>query len=477
VQKARTFVGRKLEVSELEMLYANEGSQLGVLFGRRRVGKTRLLEEFATHQKGSLFFEAQEDISLRDQIRHAQLQLSKQQNDAAIANVPFQTWGHFFDKLTEIIEKKRSTKMLIILDELQWMASGKSTLISQLKYYWDKNWSKKNVMLVLCGSMATFMVEKVIRSKALYGRIDFNFQIKPLHPNETHLLLNSSRSDIESLTYQLIIGRIPKYYEWINRKKSLEWNINNLCFTSNGLLVKDFEKTFYKQFKGGSHYHKIIDVLAAGPLTFKEISDKAQLPTGGGLKSYLNNLEMADVIRSQSSIDKSFTSKMKKYYAVDEFLCFYKKYIEPNLEIINKNETRDLFSKIVTPVWLPWLGLAFERFCGNNAEYLSEKMGLKDQLVTYGPFSQRGTKTKIGFQIDMIYRLTNNNLVIVEMKNHKNEITPEIISEVEIKRQKLKTAFPNDSIQTALISIHGPTKALKASKYFDYTLKLSDLLK
>lgn len=477
MQDTKTFIGRKLEVQTLNEIYSSDKSQLGVVFGRRRVGKTRLLEEFAAHRKNCLFFEAQEDLALKDQIRHAQMQLSQQLNDANIAFVPYQTWDHFFQKISDIlVAKNKSSKTILIFDELQWMASGKSALIAKLKYYWDKQWSKQNVLLILCGSIASFMVEKVIKSKALYGRIDFEFQIKPLFPDEANQLLYSKRSAVEALLYQIVIGRIPKYYEWIDRRKSFEWNINKLCFTSAGLLLKDFEKTFYKQFKNGSHYHHIIDVLAKGPLTFKEIGDKTNLPSGGGLKSYLETLEMANVIRSHSSIEKKSTSKMKQYFLVDEFLCFYKKFIEPNIEVIRQNETRELFSKLILPNWKPWLGLAFERFCCNNAEYIAEKMGFKEKLITYGPYYQRGTKSTDGFQIDLIYRLSNNTLVLIEIKYSQNEIGPEIITEIEQKKQKLSIAFANDSIETALISLHGPSKALKASKYLDYTLKLSEIL-
>lgn len=476
MQDIKSFVGRKFEVQTLNEIYNKNISQLGVVFGRRRVGKTRLLEEFASRHKNYLFFEAQEDLSLKDQIHHAQMQLSQQLNDASIGFVPYQTWDHFFQKLSEVLTKKKSSKTIVIFDELQWMASNKTALIAKLKYYWDKHWSKQNVVLILCGSIASFMVEKVVRSKALYGRIDFEFQIKPLRPNEANLLLHSKRSLIEALTYQLVIGRIPKYYEWIDRKKSFEWNINKLCFTSLGLLIKDFEKTFYKQFKNGSHYHHIINALSKGPLTFKEISDKTNLPSGGGLKSYLETLEMADVIRPQSSLGKKSTSKMKRYFLVDELLCFYKKFIEPNVETIRQNDNRDLFSKLILPDWKPWLGLAFERFCCNNAEYLAEKMGFREQLISFGPYYQRGTESAEGFQIDLIYKLSNNTLVLVEIKYSQAEISPAVITEIEQKKQKLSLAFTNDSIETALISIHGPTKALKASQYLDYSLDLSRIL-
>jgi len=466
------FIGRDQEISNLENFYKESDSRLGVIFGRRRIGKTRLLEQFVSKKKRSLFFEALEDTSTLDQLNHLQLSLLDQTKDLTLTRTKFQTWDHFFLYLTDYLEKEPAQKKIIIFDEIQWMAQGKNQLISKIKFYWDKQWKQHNVMLVLCGSLASFMVMNVIRSKALYGRIDFQINLLPLNPHETSKLLHSNRNKREGLIYQMILGGIPKYYEWIDRQKSLEWNLNQTSFKNSGVLLKDFETTFYKQFKKGTLYPQIVELLFHGPKTLQEISTTLKVQSGGGLKSYLENLEMARIVRPIISLGNKINSKQKRYQLIDEYLCFYKKFVAPHKNEIILNNTRDLFSKIVEDKWLPWLGLAFERFCVNNGEYLAKKLGIQNSLIKFGPYYN----SKEQVQIDLIFECDRNTLIICEMKFLNKEADPSIIQEMEIKKAKLNLKFPKHSLETALIAPFGITKALRATKYFNYVLELKDIL-
>lgn len=112
------------------------------------------------------------------------------------------------------------------------------------------------------------------------------------------------RSHEEILLYQMILGRIPKYYELIDKNRSFEININNLCFQSNGVLVSEIEKIFYSQFKRDSLYNNIVQALFLGRKTLNEISLKLKVTNSGGLKEYLNNLELAQFIKSEVSFEK-----------------------------------------------------------------------------------------------------------------------------------------------------------------------------
>ncbi|MBF0361645.1 MAG: AAA family ATPase [Oligoflexia bacterium] len=466
------FIGRDQELLHLEHSYDSEDSHLGVIFGRRRIGKTCLLEKFVSKKRDSLFFEALEDVSNEQQLNHLQMSLLEQTKDLALSRFKLQTWDQFFLYLTDFLQKSPKTKKIIIFDELQWLAQGKAQLISKIKFYWDKQWKQHNVMLVLCRSLASFMVANVIRSKALYGRIDFQLNLHPLNPQESYKLLNSNRSLKEALLYQLIIGGIPKYYEWIDRKKSLEWNINQISFMRDGVLLKDFEKTFYKQFKKSTLYPKIVEVLFQGPKTLQEISKKLKVTSGGGLKSYLENLALARIIREEVSIGKNINSKQKRYQLVDEYLCFYKKFIDPYQSEISLNNSRDLYSKVVEHQWTSWTGLAFKRFCINNGEYFAQKLGIKDRLIKFGPYYS----SKERVQIDLIFECDRNVFIICEMKLLNKEVDPSIIPIMEAKKAKLQEKFKDYSLETALIAPFGLSKSLRATKYFNYTLELKDIL-
>jgi hypothetical protein len=172
-------------------------------------------------------------------------------------------------------------------------------------------------------------------------------------------------------------------------------------------------------------------------------------------------------------LDREANSKLKRYVLIDEYLCFYKKYIAPNRNAISNNSKgRQLFDRLVKPHWKPWLGFAFERFCMNNAEYLAERMSISDRILNYGPFFNKA----LGIQIDLLYKTHDKTLILCEMKFSEKKIELEIVPHIERKKEILKTHFNGFSIETALVSIHGPSKSLMLDKYFDHILTIEDLI-
>lgn len=463
------FIGRKKELKILEEKFFSNRSELVVIYGRRRVGKSALINNFLQNKKYSLSFEGIENENSLKQIEKFRISLEAQFGSKIQVPNRFKTWDELFIFITKNIFKKKE-KFIFVIDELQWAACGKSTLISLLKYYWDNHWKQQNVMLILCGSVASFMVKKVIKSTALYGRINTQILLKPLEPSEAIQMFKNKKSKEEVLQYLLVFGGIPKYLEEIDLSKSFKQNINALCFSSEGFLFNEADAIFYKQFKESQTYLKIAKLLNKGALSLESISKQLNLESGGGLKSYLDNLELAGIIKSYNSFGTKTNSKYKKYKIIDEFLIFYFKFISEHTNQIKNSKTKDYFSLLVKPVYESWFGIAFERFCFRYADYIAEKMGFADEVLSVSPFF---TKADSQFQIDMIFMRADKILVIAEVKYRNKEIQPQIITEIERKINLLK--IPQGySVQKALISLYGPNKALEASNYFDYSFTLKD---
>ena len=206
------------------------------------------------------------------------------------------------------------------------MAAGRIRLVSLLKYYWDNHWKGKHVMLILCSSVASFMVKKVLHSNALYGHTTIEILLKGFSPGEAAYLLGKKRSREEILSYQLVFGGVPKYLEQINPSQSFNQNMNTLCFSPHGIMLKEVERIFYSQFREPRTYLKILNLLKNGIFSLSEISSKTKIPSGGGLKQYLKNLERAEMIRSFVPFDRRRNSKFKKYTLADEYLTFFQIY-------------------------------------------------------------------------------------------------------------------------------------------------------
>lgn len=468
------FVGRRKELALLEDAYRSTKSELVVIYGRRRIGKSSLVNHFG-HGKPHFFpFEAVEGETTRNQIRHFTLGLRKHTGDRLLDNVDFKNWEQAFSYITDrlIPKKNGDEKTIILFDELQWMAAGRTKLVSLLKYYWDNQWKDKHVLLILCGSIASFMTRKVLKSNALYGRINLEILLKSLPADEAALLFREKRSKEEILKYLMVFGGVPKYLEEINLDRSFNQNINRLCFSPHGPLVNEVERLFYSQFRETQIYKKIVELLKTGIFSLEEISRRVGISSGGGLKSYLINLEQAEIIRSFIPFGKGFKSKFRKYALFDEFLYFYFKYMEPHRRIMTEGESDHLFETLAGESFDLWMGFAFERFCLRHSGLLAERMGFRDVVLLAAPHFGKDDQK---FQVDLLYQRSDRVITVCEIKYRNKPITREIIPEMD-RKCRLLSIPPGYTIEKALISLYGPDESLKKAAYFHHSITLADII-
>ena len=180
------FVGQSVELEVLKNYYRKSKSQLICLYGRRRIGKSELLKKFG-EQTNFLYFEGIEGGKTPAQIKNIVVQLKEQIHDTNLYRLDLSSWDAIFLYLSEYIKSQKSKKLMIVFDEFQWMAAGQSKLVSLLKSYWDRYLLKQNVLLVLCGSISSFMIKKVVKSNALYSRIDLVKNVQALNIQEAQL--------------------------------------------------------------------------------------------------------------------------------------------------------------------------------------------------------------------------------------------------------------------------------------------------
>lgn len=472
-QENLMFVGRSAELASLEEAYSSRKGELVVIYGRRRIGKSALVAQFAQGKPHLLAFEGLEGEQTQAQIRHFNDRLKNQTKDPFLDHAAFRTWEQVFSYLTERVVNAASskTKLILFFDELPWMAVGRRQLISLLKYYWDNHWKSKRVMLLLCGSVASFMVNRVIRSQALYGRFTYQMLLQGLEPHEAMQLFRRKRSAEEILKYLLVFGGIPKYLEEIQLSRSFSQNMNHLCFSPSSPMTREAERVFYSQFRESQTYARIVGLLRQSACAMHDISRKLNISSGGGLKLYLRNLEDAQIIRSFVPFNRSSRSKYRKYVLADEFLHFYFRFIEPNLRTICESRSRRLFENLTKDALDPWLGFAFERFCLKNAAHLAKVMGFHEDVLAACPHFE---KDDTRFQIDLVYKRSDDVVTVCEVKYHNKPIGTKVIPDVQRKCSLLP--LPRGyTCEKALISLYGPDQALLDSGYFDHSVVLADI--
>lgn len=459
------FIGRRNETLKFKALFEEKSSSLSVVYGRRRIGKSYFLRELLK-KHDHLFFEGLEHESTLKQIKFFQANLGQQLKDPWIKSLRFENWTDILSWLTDFIKKRRKP-LWIVFDEFQWMACQRTGLVGLLKTYWDQHWKHLKIHLILCGSIAHFMVKKVIRSKAFYGRIDLELLMPPLTPKEAHQLLGE-KSEYETLLYLMLFGGVPRYLEMLKNKRGYQQALTSLCFEKNANFADEVNKIFFSQFKEAQTYKRIVLALNKENLSLSELAKKLKIKSGGGLREYIENLELAGFVRSYmpNPINKV---KNKKFKIFDEFLTFHNRWILPNANLINEEVEQNIFHSVVLPNWSPWLGIAFENFCLKNAMGIANQLGFSNFVKQYAPFRVDSA------QFDLVYWRRDKTVTICEIKWSEKPIQADIIAEMKAKLAHFKIKS-DTRIELLLIASSGVSKAVKDSRYFDYVVDRHFLL-
>ncbi len=471
------FIGRTREIGQLRQTLNNKKSTITIIYGRRRVGKSELIRK-ALEGRKAIYFEGLENQSKSHQILNFSSQLSFQTKKEFVKKTlgesPLKNWREAFKELLDVCQ---GGETVIVFDEFQWMANYRSEIVSDLKMVWEQYLSRSGqIHLVLCGSIASFMIKKVIRSKALFGRTDLEIHLKPFSISETKEMLGS-RSDSEILEAYMLVGGIPKYLELLGQKTSIHAAMQELGFTPHGYFTEEYNRIFVSHFGENHDFQKIVESLAHHPygLNRFQISRLSKIQLGGGLTSQLYDLEMAGFIQSYLPFHKSKNSKQVLYCLKDAYMRFYFSFIKSLLKKI-EGELGDIFYRITqTPAYLSWLGQSFEYLCMDHAKKISQILGFSGIDYSYGPYFEGGGKDKKGIQIDLLFDRADHVLNLCEIKYTRKKPGIEIIEETE-KKVALVESKTRKTIQKILITKTEPSEDLVRTNYFYKIILAGELM-
>lgn len=354
-------IGRNYELQKIETLYNSNKFEFLVLYGHKRIGKSTLLIDFAK-KYNSFYFLAQEKNTI----------LSIKEFTALIKdyfNMEYMPtandWADVIAILNERIEIKlkesNGKKVCIIIDEFPFIAKEYPTIKSILQHTIDHKWQNKNIMLILCGSSVSFMINEVLGySSPLYGRRTANMELKPLNYLEATKLFPNF-SNIDKITTYLILGGIPYYLQTFSDKLSIKENIKNSIFSDVSLLKEEPILLLKQEFREPAIYNSIIEAIATGSSKFNEISQKIK-EESSKCASYIKNLQEVRIINRLIPYGESLNSKRSIYILSDFFFRFWYKYVFANsttLSLLGASKYTDLIYNDISQV----LGLAFEEVC------------------------------------------------------------------------------------------------------------------
>ena len=356
------FIGRKEELASLQEMYDRKGFQMAVLFGRRRVGKTTLINKFIeTNKCKSVSFVSTE-------MTESEL-LERMGNDVLESLAPnlsrkikFESFDSIFDFVAEESENER---IIFVIDEYPYLAKSCSYMNSLLQKYIDNKWKKSNLYFVLLGSLVSFMTEEVLGSSApLHGRANLEFKINPFDYKDTALFVPDFNAEEKAIVYGLT-GGVAKYLEQFDSNLSLDENIEKLFFSRNAFFSEEQIKTVITAEKSNPvAYNSIIDAIAKGKTKYNEI----QTTTGMSDISFcLKNLISAEIVERRET--------PKPYYIIsDSMINFYFKYVAPGASLINSGKGKIYYEQKVKQNLHQFMGSVFERMA---KDYILSNVGTK----------------------------------------------------------------------------------------------------
>lgn len=469
------FIGRSKELRRLQDTRENQIADLVVITGRRRIGKTRLAEEFGKSFQRVLLFTGlppTKGIIAQKQRDHFAQQLLKQ------TRLPPPSATDWNDLFWHLAYHCSEGDVLLIIDEISWIGMKDLTFLGKLKTVWDQDFKKNpNLVVILTGSISSWIEKNILNSTGFVGRISMEIALDelPLHcSNEFFGKGHNKISPYEKFKMLSVTGGVPRYLEEIIPSRSSEENIERLCFESGGLLVKEFERIFSDLFyKRSAIYKKIVTHLANGNSTRKQLAKGTGIANSGRLTEYLYDLETAGFISKDVSWDikSKKESKVPIYRLKDNYLRFYLKYIEPNLSRIKSGRYKaDPYQ------WAAIFGLQFENLVVNNRNRLLDLLHVNaNQVVWDNPYLQKASSRKKGCQIDYLVQTRDKCLYLCEIKFSTNPIQPTVIQEVEQKVSAL--SLPRGfSVRPILIHVNGVAPALLATEYFSAIIDFSQFL-
>lgn len=414
-------IGRTFEQNELHKILESSKSELVAVVGRRRVGKTFLIRNYLKEQ---IIFEftGVQNVSRETQIVNFVNILNMSKTDELLEKMP-QTWLEAFSLLQKRVELFNTNfKKVLFFDELPWLAGSKSDFIPAFDYFWNAWASKQNIVVVICGSSASWMNQKIINHKGgLHNRITRLITIKPFSLAETRQFLQFkgiNYPEYQILQLYMAIGGIPLYLELIDKSRSVVENLNELCLKSTGFLYDEFNRLLPSLFLHYQIHSFIIQALAKKRkgLTREELLEETKLPNGGTFTKYLDELVQSDFIDFYKPFGKQ--KKDTLYRLTDMYCLFYFAFILPN----KGNKTPDFMATSQSQSFKSWAGYTFENVCMTHILSIKKALGISGISTSISSFYAKPKDGLNGTQIDLLIERGDNSIHLCEIKFLSEEL-------------------------------------------------------
>lgn len=405
-------IGRDKERKQLLGCLSSGRSELIVVYGRRRVGKTFFIDQ-VVGKRACFTFAGMENSRMQDQLLSFSISLGKVYDAASRAT----SWLAAFDQLANYIEQLPNGSKIVVIDELPWLDTPRSRFFAAFEHFWN-TWASRrdDVKLIVCGSATSWMIDKLLSNRGgLHNRVTHQIYMAPFVLSETQKYLahyNFGYSDKEIAECYMVLGGVPYYYSLLSPELSLAQNIDQLFFATQGQLRHEFDNVYRSLFKHAGDHIKVIKALAqcGKGLSRKQLLAETRLNNNSKFTETLDELEKCGFIRLY--LPFGATKRDVLYQLVDAFSLFYLRFAVSNQYQAPSYWTHSLNSG----QYRAWSGYAFEMLCLNHLEQIKRALGIAEIQCRACSWVSRGANGKQGAQIDLLIDRADQTINVCEMK-------------------------------------------------------------
>lgn len=351
------FVGRHQELEQLNQAYQENNFQFTVIYGRRRIGKTSLINEFLKDKKAIYYVALEENAE--DNLKRFSDAISIFKNTDQGGKEKFADFEECFKEITRLAQKQR---VILVIDEFPYLAKAYPTISSMLQSYIDHEFKETNLFLILCGSSMSFMERQVLGYQSpLYGRRTLALKLEPFKLSEAHEMLPKLSKE-DAFIINTVCGGVPQYLSYMSDSMSVADNIKKNFLTKSGRLFDEPNNLLQQELRDPTNYNSIINAIASGASKHSKIAQSAHLQTGP-LTTYLNNLIDLGIVEKKLPVTEQKKSRSKNivYRICDGMFRFWYTFVGKQTDLIERGLT-DLAWVKVQKNLSDFMGPEFEKY-------------------------------------------------------------------------------------------------------------------
>lgn len=415
------FIGRESEMNILTNKIQSKQFEFGIIYGRRRVGKTRLLQEVVKNHD-AIYFVANE-LSFDDNIKQLSSIL------ASYFDSPY-TFDTLENILIYLAKLSKERDVILIIDEFTYLIQTKPAVLSILQNIIDQHLQNSSLKLLLSGNHVGMIEDSLTYKKPLYGRTTFKIKLQPFKYYEASLFY-PKLSNIDKIRLFSVFGGIPFYTNRIDENKSVKENIIELIIESGAIFEDEIEFFLSQEVRSVSTYGRIIQAVANGATKLNQITTKSYSNNSGTISNHLTTLIGLGIIEKDICFGENSNSKKTLYFVKDQLFRFHYRFIERNKARRAIMDPNLFYDEIIAPYLDEFIAFEFENICRDYLVYKNS-----NYIEDIGRYWFNDRKLKQDIEIDIMMKI-HNQLIAYECKWTNSTINQKIIHTLETKVKHL----------------------------------------